>query len=482
VAVDGDTVVVGAHGDEDPNGSDAGSAYVFEKGTGWADGHANQSAKLDPDDGDDIDQFGWSVAMHGDTVVVGAHYDEDPNGNVAGSAYVFEKGTGWGNGHTNQVAKLDPDDGDSDDYFGISVAVGGDTVVVGAHGDEDPNGSYAGSAYVFEKGTGWADGHANQSAKLAPCDGDSDDYFGISVAVDSDTMVVGAHGDEDPNGHPIAGGSTYTFDLCDTASASSGAWSSTSTWDGGAVPTSADGVCVLNGHTVTLGAGGQSRFVYVEPGGTLDLSTYSLGAEESVCNCGIMQQTQNVSASSTANFLQIQPSGGGADRYRGLDIATDVSNDLGVTTVRVMGNTDVCNNPATDGGAYRNRCLKVDPANSGSATVTLHSTVVEDDISDDAFFQWASGTTWMEMTACNDAVGGGGTCTEASVTFSSPEYFLIGSQASDPTTVTLQAFAAEQPQWLPVVGGIIATLSAAAVGVAAAKWRRRTHPGKHQGL
>jgi len=211
VAVSGDTVVVGAFGDEDPNGAKAGSAYIFEVGGGWADGHANQVAKLDPSDGDSSDQFGFSVAVSGDTVVVGAFVDEHPNGSWAGSAYVFAKGGGWGDGHANQVAKLDPDDGDSDDFFGISVAVSGDTVVVGAIGNEDPNGAFAGSAYIFEVGGGWADGHANQVTKLDPSDGDSSDQFGTSVAVSGDTIVVGAIKDEDPNGS--AAGSAYVFEL-----------------------------------------------------------------------------------------------------------------------------------------------------------------------------------------------------------------------------------------------------------------------------
>jgi len=118
---------------------ESGDAYVAP----------SQLAKLDPDDGDSADCFGCSVAVSGDTIVVGAYYDEDPNGSWAGSAYVFERGGGWGDGHANQVAKLDPDDGDSDDRFGCSVAVSGDTIVVGAYEDEDPNGSGAGSAYVF---------------------------------------------------------------------------------------------------------------------------------------------------------------------------------------------------------------------------------------------------------------------------------------------------------------------------------------------
>ncbi|MBN1810862.1 MAG: FG-GAP repeat protein [Anaerolineae bacterium] len=102
-------------------------------------------------------RFGAAVASGGDTLVVGA-YEDAVNGSYSGSVYVFERSGGsW-----SQQAKLDPDDGDGGDYFGCAVALSGDTLVVGAYLDEDPNGDRAGSVYVFEKGSGWADGGANQ--------------------------------------------------------------------------------------------------------------------------------------------------------------------------------------------------------------------------------------------------------------------------------------------------------------------------------
>jgi hypothetical protein len=93
------------------------------------------------------------VSSDGTTAVIGADNDEDPNGTTggifggAGSAYVFKREGGtW-----SEEAKLAPDDGDSEDSFGASVEVSNDgaTAVIGASGDEDPNGQDAGSAYVF---------------------------------------------------------------------------------------------------------------------------------------------------------------------------------------------------------------------------------------------------------------------------------------------------------------------------------------------
>jgi len=136
-------VVVGAHADDD-KGSQSGSAYVFTRdaasdlASGWT-----HVAKLTADDGAAYDEFGFSVSIDGDTVVIGANKDRD-KGTNSGSAYVFTRATasdlasGW-----TQVAKLTADDGAADDYFGSSVSIDGDTVVIGAKFDDD-KGSKAG--------------------------------------------------------------------------------------------------------------------------------------------------------------------------------------------------------------------------------------------------------------------------------------------------------------------------------------------------
>ena len=205
VAVSGDTVVVGAQGDDD-NGSNSGSAYVFvAPGGGWA-GSLTQDAKLTAGDGEASDQFGLSVAVSGDTVVIGVHGDDD-NGSNSGSAYVFvEPGGGWA-GSLTEDAKLTASDGAVDDRFGRSVAVSGDTVVVGAAVDDD-DGTDSGSAYVFvEPGGGWA-GSLTEDAKLTASDGAAGNQFGFSVAVSGDTVVVGAHQDDNNDG-PLAGSAWF---------------------------------------------------------------------------------------------------------------------------------------------------------------------------------------------------------------------------------------------------------------------------------
>ena len=143
--------------------------------------------KLTASDGAASDYFGDSVAIDGDTLVVGARYDDD-NGSASGSVYVFiHSGIIW-----TQQAKLTASDGAADDRFGSSVAIDGDTIVVGALLNDD-NGTDSGTAYVFTRsGTTWT-----QQAKLTASDGALDDEFGQSVAIAGDTIVVGADRDDD---------------------------------------------------------------------------------------------------------------------------------------------------------------------------------------------------------------------------------------------------------------------------------------------
>ena len=192
VAFNGDTALIGAWNDDD-NGVDSGSAYVFIRtGTTWT-----QQAKLLASDGQAGDSFGSSVSLSGDTALIGARWDDD-NGNKAGSAYVFTRtGTTW-----TQQAKLLAADGAAEDRFGGSVPLDGDTAIISAWFDND-NGNGSGSAYVFTRtGTTWT-----QQAKLLASDGQAGDDFG-DVSLSGDTALIGAALDDD-NG--VDSGSAYVF-------------------------------------------------------------------------------------------------------------------------------------------------------------------------------------------------------------------------------------------------------------------------------
>ncbi len=178
VAISGDTAVVGAPGHG--GGASSGAAYVFVcDATSWS-----QQAELTVDDGSGNDQFGSAVAISGDTAVVGANLETVGSNPEQGAAYVFVRsGTTW-----SQQAKLTDEDGASSDQFGYSVAIYGDTAVVGALATTVGTTEDEGAAYVFVRsGTTWS-----QQAQLSAADGQSDDWFGCSVGISGDTVVVGA--------------------------------------------------------------------------------------------------------------------------------------------------------------------------------------------------------------------------------------------------------------------------------------------------
>jgi uncharacterized repeat protein (TIGR01451 family) len=185
VSVDGDTVVVGASLDDTvagPTGVNAGSAYVFVRSGGtWT-----EQQKLVASDGAAFDEFGGSVSISGDTVVVGARSDDAAAGQDTGAAYVFVRsGTTW-----TEEQKLTAPDAVANDQLGWSVAVAGDTAVLGAPGADAGSDSDDGAAYVFVRsGSTWT-----QQQKLAPSDGTTVDIFGESVALSGETALIGAPG------------------------------------------------------------------------------------------------------------------------------------------------------------------------------------------------------------------------------------------------------------------------------------------------
>ena len=217
VAVSGDYAVVGTpFEDEDASGgntmNDAGSAYIFYNNAGtW-----EEVQKITASDRAVDDWFGSSVAISGDYVVVGAYYeDEDASGGntmeMAGSVYIFYNNSGtW-----EEVQKITASDRAAGDLFGVSVAVSGDYAVVGAVCEsEDVSGgntlNWAGSAYIFyNTGSTW-----EEVQKIVASDRAVDDWFGYSVAVSGDYILVGVlYEDEDASGGNTMSnaGSAYIF-------------------------------------------------------------------------------------------------------------------------------------------------------------------------------------------------------------------------------------------------------------------------------
>jgi len=177
VSINDEYAVIGANNDDD-NGKDSGSAYVFKRdGINWI-----EQAKLLASDGEPKDSFGGANSISDDYIIIGA-IDYYNGGN--GSAYIFKRNqTGW-----YEQAILTASDGSVDDWFGVSVSISGDYALVGAL-HNDVYGDNSGSAYIFKRdGTNWI-----EEAILHASDYDIDDYFGCSVSLDGDYALIGAFG------------------------------------------------------------------------------------------------------------------------------------------------------------------------------------------------------------------------------------------------------------------------------------------------
>lgn len=201
VAITGDTAVVAAVLDDHIDLNNPGSAYIYVR-TGPPGSEVwTEQAKLTASDANAGDSFGEKVSVSGDTVVVGAERADLAVGSNAGAAYVFVRAGGvW-----TEQAKLTASDAATIDFFGISVAVSGDTALIGAYQDDHAGGISAGSAYVFVR----AGGVWTEQAKMTASDAAESDNFGFSVALDGETAVVGAYRDDDAGSQS---GSAYVFD------------------------------------------------------------------------------------------------------------------------------------------------------------------------------------------------------------------------------------------------------------------------------
>lgn len=185
VAISGNTAIVGASSD-DHAGSGSGSAYLFDVTTG------QQLAKLTASDASANDLFGISVAISGNTALIGAAFDDD-RGDRAGSAYLFDVTS------RQQIAKLTPSD--AAPAFGGSVAISGNMALVSGGWRLDCCGSDTGAAYLFDVTT------RQELAKITPSDGLAGDEFGDTVAISGNTAIVGA------SRHNNLAGSAYLYDL-----------------------------------------------------------------------------------------------------------------------------------------------------------------------------------------------------------------------------------------------------------------------------
>lgn len=289
VAISGDTLVVGAPGEDssadsgeaDDSTSKSGAAYVFT----LSDGIWSQQAYLKASNAEAGDEFGYSVSISGDTLVVGAHHEDgsandgEANNSAenSGAAYVFTRSDGlW-----SQQAYLKASNAEANDYFGHSVSISGETLVVGAYGEEssasggeaDNSASGAGAAYVFtHSGGAWS-----QQAYLKASNAEVNDLFGYSVSISSDTLVVGAHYEDssadggEANNSAENSGAAYVFTRSD------GVWSQQAYLkSSNAEEKDQFGFSVsISGDTLVIGAYGEDSS---SNGGEVDNSAANAGA------------------------------------------------------------------------------------------------------------------------------------------------------------------------------------------------------------
>ena len=204
VAIDGDYILIGAL-DEDTNGTDAGSVYLFKLLSDQST--VEEIAKIQANDIQTGDKFGTSVSISGNYIAVGAKYGDTNDSLDTGAAYIFkideDKST------VDQIGKLSHDELSTEDYFGYSVSIDQEYIVVGAYGS-DRQKSDAGAAYLYKISSD--DSNITLVDKIYAYNPSADDNFGKSVSIDGDYIVIGS---DDEDSHAIDAGSAYVYKKTD---------------------------------------------------------------------------------------------------------------------------------------------------------------------------------------------------------------------------------------------------------------------------
>ena len=223
ISKDGNTIVVGAGWDNYNNISDSGSCAVYVKPSGgWAT-TSTATRVLGISGATAYEALGWVVRISGDgnTIVTGARDDDTGGYSNNGTAFVYEKGSAWSSASQTPAAMLSPSDPGTSYQFGYSVDISDDgvTIVVGAPYHSTP-GSSRGAAYVFLKGSGWI--ATTESCKITASDAFDFDSFGYDCAISGDASKVFISAPFDDDGGSGTG-SCYVY------SRPSGNWNASST-------------------------------------------------------------------------------------------------------------------------------------------------------------------------------------------------------------------------------------------------------------
>jgi hypothetical protein len=232
---DDDLIVIG-NSRYDDLGSFSGIVYVFDTSNEYAE------IKLTSSDRAAGDQYGFAIAIDNNLIVIGAHGNDDL-GSRSGSVYVFDASNGY------SETKLTASDGAENDYFGQSVAIDGNLIVIGASNNGD-----SGSAYVFDASNSFSE------TKLNSSDGTINDYFGQSVAIDGNLIVIGNYHDE---GSFSSSGSVYVFDASNSFNETKFAASGSTVDDQFAESVAIDGNLIIVGAPYDSDLGLNSGSIYI---------------------------------------------------------------------------------------------------------------------------------------------------------------------------------------------------------------------------
>ncbi len=197
VSVSGNFAIVGAYG-KDTQENNAGAAYIFERDDS---GSWTEKAKIQANDTQAKGYFGNSVAINGNFAIVGA-WQQDTAASDAGAAYIFERNS---SGSWIEKQKLVASNGQEKDYFGRSVAISNNIALVGAD-NQSTGGKSAGAAYLFERDDR---GNWTEKQKLQASDKQAWVNFGYSVGINGNSLIVGAYGED--TGEKNAG-AAYLFE------------------------------------------------------------------------------------------------------------------------------------------------------------------------------------------------------------------------------------------------------------------------------
>jgi len=368
VSIDGDTVVVASVN----AAGGRGAVYVFVKpAAGW-ESTSSYDAKLTASDGATGDEFGGSVAISGDTLVVGAPQAKIGGKSGQGAAYVYVKPEAGWTSTSAFDAKLTSSDGADSDAFGRSVAIEGETVVAGAPGASD----FRGAAYVFAKPvSGWSSTSAF-SARLTASDVASGDELGVSVAISGGTIVAGTPGSNGQRGaayvfvEPVQGWATtsaFTAKLTVPASGGGDEFGAAVAISGNTIAAGAP-VATVGGHNLQGAA-----YVFVKPGtGWTSTSAFDamltvsggnsadlLGSSVAVSNDTVLvgASRSSVDLGTSAAYVFVMPAGGWAttSTYDAKLTSAPPSLDGFGSSVALSGDTAVIGVPGATAEAHRHQ-------------------------------------------------------------------------------------------------------------------------------